>query len=66
MALSGPGGEGTLQPDACHWRTSSKNAAAGSELERFFARGLIPRWRLAEALDSSIGPKAKACANSKN
>lgn len=64
----GQGGEGTLQPDACHWRTSSKNAAAGSELEEFFARGLIPRWRLAGALfDSSIDPRPRhTCANSKN
>ena len=46
----GQEGEGTLQPDACHWRTSSENAAAGSELEEFFARGLIPRWRLAGVL----------------
>ena len=50
MALSGPGGRGDLQPDACHWRTRSENTAAGSELEEFFARGLIPRWHLAGEL----------------
>ena len=46
----GQEGEGILQPDACHWRTRSKNAAAGSELEEFFARGLTPRWHLSEEL----------------
>ena len=66
MALSGPGGRRDLQPDACHWSTRSENTAAGSELEEFFARGLIPRWHLAESLDGSVGPKAKACANSEN
>lgn len=50
MALSGPGGRRDLQPDACHWSTRSENTAAGSELEEFFARGLIPRWHLAGEL----------------
>lgn len=46
----GQEGEEILQPDACRWRTRSKNTAAGSELEEFFARGLIPRWHLSEEL----------------
>ena len=46
----GQEGERILQPDTCHWRTRSKNAAAGSELEEFFARGLTPRWHLSEEL----------------
>lgn len=67
MALPGQEGEGTSQPDACHWEWLQQQMLQQAvELEEFFARGLIPRWRLAGALDSSIGPKAKARANSKN
>lgn len=45
---------------------AAKNAAAGSELEKFFARAWFHAGVLQERLDSSVGPKAKACANSKN